>query len=514
MSMDRGRRRTLVDIAFAAVALVMIGVGLWLVLAPAADLVVERTVVGTTPVTVFREAGVERAPVVVIGHGFAGSQQLMQPIAVTLAKNGYAAVTFDFEGHGRNPVPMRGDVMDVETGPTGALMAETGRVADWAKAQPWSDGRLALLGHSMACDILVRVAEARPDVQALVAFSMFSPAVTASEPTNLLVVVGGLEAGLKGEALRVLRLAAGEQADAGTTYGDPADGTGRRVAFSAGVEHIGVLYAQATMAEALGWLDGVFGHSGSGYLDARGPWLGLLFLGIVLLARPLSDRLPVVASPRTGAGVPWRLLWPLAVLPAVFTPLLLWRVPLGFLPAVVSDYLAAHFFVYGALTVIGLFVLRRRLRPADAHTDKAALAVGALAVTVYGIVGLGLPLDRFVVSFVPVGVRWLLLPAMLAGTLLWALADEWLTRGIGDGRFAYPATKLLFVLSLAGAVALDLERLFFLIIISPVILVFFLVQGLFSRWVYARTGHPWVAAIGNAAVLAWAIAVTFPLLAK
>lgn len=270
MSMDRGRRRTLVDIAFAAVALVMIGVGLWLVLAPAADLVVERTVVGTTPVTVFREAGVERAPVVVIGHGFAGSQQLMQPIAVTLAKNGYAAVTFDFEGHGRNPVPMRGDVMDVETGPTGALMAETGRVADWAKAQPWSDGRLALLGHSMACDILVRVAEARPDVQALVAFSMFSPAVTASEPTNLLVVVGGLEAGLKGEALRVLRLAAGEQADAGTTYGDPADGTGRRVAFSAGVEHIGVLYAQATMAEALGWLDGVFGHSGSGYLDARG----------------------------------------------------------------------------------------------------------------------------------------------------------------------------------------------------------------------------------------------------
>ncbi|WP_300971742.1 alpha/beta fold hydrolase [Thiocapsa sp.] len=44
-------------------------------------------------------------PVVVIAHGFAGSRQMMQAYAVTLARNGYLAVTFDFPGHGRNSTP-------------------------------------------------------------------------------------------------------------------------------------------------------------------------------------------------------------------------------------------------------------------------------------------------------------------------------------------------------------------------------------------------------------------------
>ena len=61
------------------------------------------------------------------------------------------------------------------------------------------------------------------------------------------------------------------------------------------------------------------------------------------------------------------------------------------------------------------------------------------------------------------------------------------------------------------AVALNPERLFFLIIIVPVIFIFFVVYGLISRWTYSRTGDPRVAALGNAAGLAFAIAVTFPI---
>ena len=65
----------------------------------------ERTWLGPTPVTVYRPDAELRAefaerwevdrlgglPVVVIAHGFAGSQQLMQAFAVTLARNGYIA---------------------------------------------------------------------------------------------------------------------------------------------------------------------------------------------------------------------------------------------------------------------------------------------------------------------------------------------------------------------------------------------------------------------------------------
>ena len=89
---------------------------------PAKDLRITSTIVGETPVTIFRPQSAGPAPVVVIAHGFAGSQQLMQPFAETLARNGYIAVTFDFLGHGRNPAPMRGDITEgkaITDGPAG-----------------------------------------------------------------------------------------------------------------------------------------------------------------------------------------------------------------------------------------------------------------------------------------------------------------------------------------------------------------------------------------------------------
>jgi hypothetical protein len=97
--------------------------------------------------------------------------------------------------------------------------------------------------------------------------------------------------------------------------------------------------------------------------------------------------------------------------------------------------------------------------------------------------------------------------------LLFFISDEWLTRGEGAARGAYAVSKIAFLLSLALAVALDPMRLFFLIIIVPVIVIFFVVYGLFSRWTYRQTQHPLVAGIANAVAFAWAIGVTFPLLA-
>lgn len=142
-----------------------------------------------------------------------------------------------------------------------------------------------------------------------------------------------------------------------------------------------------------------------------------------------------------------------------------------------------------------------------------ALAAGALAVTLYGFVGLVLPIDTYVTSFMPGPNRIVLILAMLIGTVPFFLADEWLMRGPGAGRGAYAASKMVFLLSLGLAVGLDFGRLFFLVIIVPVILLFFLVYGAIGTWAYKRTGHPWVAGIANAIAFAWAIGVTFPLLA-
>jgi dienelactone hydrolase len=467
-----------------------------------------------TPATVYRPAAGPTYPAVVIAHGFAGSQQLMQSFALGLARNGYVAVTFDFPGHGRNARPLTGSLTQID-GATRTLVDSLAGVARRARAL--GDGRIAVLGHSMATDIVVRYAESDPEVAATIAVSMFSPAVTASAPRNLLVITGDWEGALKREALRAVGLAtAPAAAQPGVTYGDPATGTGRRFAISPHVEHVSVLYSQASSREAIAWLDQCFRitRATPPHLAARGPWILLLVAGVALLARSLAAWLPSVARPHAGAARSWRRLWLPLLVPMVATPLLLRVLPTRFLPVVVGDYLATHFALYGLLTAGCLYFTRRRgvARPAPLAT-RLPLATAAIAMTAFVLVALAWPIDRYVTSFMPGPGRVVLTLAMMAGTLAYFLSDEWLTRGAGAARGAYLVSKVAFLLSLAAAVALDFERLFFLVIIVPVMLLFFMVYGLFSHWAYRQTGHPFVAGFANAIAFAWAIGVTFPLVA-
>ncbi len=493
-------------LAVAAVAVAAILVGLWHLEAAEAGLVVTPGRVGAIPVTVFARSATEPAPVVVVAHGFAGSQQLMLPFAATLAQSGFRVVTFDFPGHGRNPAPLTGGLADNDAR-NAVLMQALDAVVGFAHGLP-GGGQMALLGHSMASDVVVRYARAHPDIQATVAVSLFSPGVTAAAPRNLLVIAGALEpAMIRDEGLRIARMTAGDAAQQRETYGRFEDGTARRSTLSGGVEHIGVLFSRQSLVEALDWLDQAFGRHGDGWIDARGPWLGLLYLGLVALAWPLSGLLPRVSAVKLGAGLGWRGLLPLAVLPALLVPLILWRLPTDFLPSLLGDYLTVHYAVYGLLTAAGLLLLRR---PIFGRAPPAPFLLATALVAGYCILAVGLPIDRYVTSFLLPPGRVPIMGAVLVGTLLYSVADEWATRGPGARRGAYAVTKACFVLSLVLAIGLNPARLFFLVIIVPVILVFLLVYGLFSGWAYRRTGHPLVGAVAVALAFAWAIAATFP----
>ena len=61
--------------------------------------------------------------------------------------------------------------------------------------------------------------------------------------------------------------------------------------------------------------------------------------------------------------------------------------------------------------------------------------------------------------------------------------------------------------------ALDFQRLFFLVIIIPVIVLFFIVFGLMGVWVGRRTMSPVAVGIGLGLILAWSLGVTFPMYA-
>lgn len=512
----------------AVLALLAIAVGVTRLEGLSNGVAVETQRLGTTPVSVFRPtASTPDAPVVLIAHGFAGSQQLMQPFALTLARNGFIAITFDFPGHGRNPAPMRGGLADQDAS-LRTLMASMSEMGAFARSLAGAGGHYAVIGHSMASDIIVRHAQANPTVQASVGVSLFAPSIHADSPgdspRNLLVISGALEPQMMAsEALRVVGRVAGADARLDTTFGRIDDGTARRATLSPGVEHIGVLYSAHTQVETLAWLNAAFARpvAAQPFIDARGPALGLLLLGLVALAWPLSQLLPRVDKAGRGVAADagqrrawwrWRGQVPLTLVPALATPLLLWKLPSDLLPILLGDYLLLHFALYGLLTVGGLWLVGRR--PARlASGQVAAFAVAVLAVTAYALLAVGVPIDRYLFNLKPESVRVGIILALCAGTLPYFLADEWLTRGSGAPRGAYWASKLAFLASLVLAIALNPQRLFFLAIIVPAILLLFVIYGLFSRWAHAGTTNPAVAAVANALAFAWFIALTFPLVA-
>lgn len=523
----------------AALALLAIAVGVYALERRSDGVLVQTQRLGSTPVTVFRPAaGGSAAPVVLIAHGFAGSQQLMQPFALTLARNGFVAITFDFPGHGRNPTPMRGGLSDQDAS-LRTLMTAIAEMGAFARGLASASGpnpghaagRYALIGHSMASDIIVRQAQADAAVQASVGVSLFAPSITAdtrgNSPRNLLVISGALEPQMMGnEALRVVAHVAGASAKLDTTYGSFDAGTARRATRSPGVEHIGVLYSAHTQAETLAWLNTAFGQvqPPQPFIDAPGPALGLLLAGVVALAWPVSWLLPRLAAGGARAGQSgivasrrrrwwaWRGQVPATVVPALVTPLLLWKLPSDVLPILLGDYLLLHFALYGLLTFGGLWLLGHRPVRLGAR-DAVALAATALAATAYALLAVGVPVDRYLFNLRPEAVRVPILLVLCAGTLPYFLADEWLTRGNGAARGASMVSKLAFLVSLVLAIALNPQRLFFLAIIVPAILLLFVIYGLFSRWTIARTANPVVAALANALAFAWFIALTFPLIA-
>ncbi|MFB1490529.1 MULTISPECIES: alpha/beta hydrolase [unclassified Thiocapsa] len=502
-------------VSVAIIAVCLVAAGLLKLESATRGLSIVQVHEAGVPMTLYRPAGDAPAPVVVIAHGFAGSRQMMQAYAVTLARNGYIAVTFDFPGHGRNSTPFVADLEDQATRLRVLTDALVPAVALGLR-QPGADGRLALLGHSMAGDVLVRFAESgeAPVAASVLVSPYLSDDTNTASLRNLLFVYGALEPKmLHGQGRAAIAEVTGGEVQAGQTYGDPNDGSARRLALAPGVEHIGVLYVESALGESLVWLDQTFDRTGSGFVDRRGPGLGLLFLGILALAWPLSHLLPRVADRPRGAGLSWRRLLPVAIAPAVLTPLILWRVPSDFLSIMLGDYLALHFAVYGVLTAISVWVMRHEVPARQGPVSRSALAIAILAASVYATFAFAVPTDRFVTALLPGMERLHLVLAILAGTLVYCLADEWATRGPGAARGGYWLTKLLFLISLLAAVALNLNELFFLVIIVPAILVLFLIYGLLSGWVYRRTRHPAVAAVANAIAFACAVAVTFPLVA-
>jgi len=68
-------------------------VGIWRLEDARPGLSITPLEVGSTPATAYRPANMDKAPAVTIAHGFAGSRQLMEAYALTLAAPSCSSVS-------------------------------------------------------------------------------------------------------------------------------------------------------------------------------------------------------------------------------------------------------------------------------------------------------------------------------------------------------------------------------------------------------------------------------------
>ena len=459
--------------------------------------VISKLPIGTTPAMLYHLPD-SIGPVVIVAHGFAGSIQLMQAYSLSLARAGYRVVAFDLEGHGRNPVPMSGDVTSID-GTTALLVAQTRSVIAASRTFTRSS-QLALLGHSMATDILIRadIEETRDGtpVDTVIAISMFSEAVTAQTPEKMLIISGSWERFLRTAALDAVRLIKPTAVEGERVV---SENITRLAVIAPRVEHVGVLFSATAIDEARLWLDDIFNRTSEVDRNISWIWILTLFAGVVIGFYPFAKLIP---KAQKQIVIPMRRRWVAVFLPTIITPVVVTSIYWNFMPVLVADYLMIHLALYGVIqiTLLGVW--------SSVFTRPNMLAVFLLVL--WGIVLFGFAADRYAANFVPTLQRIYIILALSIGTIPVMVADAYATDAGKGTIWTRVLVRIALISSLVAAAIIDPYELTFIIIALPVFVLFFLVHGVMGRWVGQRGGAN-AAGLGLGICLAWALGVSFPL---
>ena len=186
---------------------------------------------------------------IIVGHGFAGSKEMMRQIAYDVTKAGSNAVLFDFIGHGSNQQKLVNEPTEI-TGTTQQLVTQLSNIINLIYEKFGDEIKISLIGHSMASDIVVR-ASADKRVKSVVAISPYSTGITQDFPKDLLLISGQFENHLRSHALQMVKTFEPE-AKENTEY---TNGKIRRKAsFIENTGHVSVIYAPQTTKIIIDWL--------------------------------------------------------------------------------------------------------------------------------------------------------------------------------------------------------------------------------------------------------------------
>ena len=482
--------------------LLLIG-GSWGLASVRAGITVEHSMVGSIPVTFFLPAKPAQG-VMILAHGFAGSQQMLYPLATTLAQAGIPAVTFDFPGHGQHPQPFPAQNRAADDSLADTLAA----VVAYA-AELFPESSVMVAGHSMGSGVAVEYGRTHPEIAATVGISLVDSEVSLVAPKNLLIVTGAWEfERFKLNAQQALQQATTQQAPAPfTTIGDLQTGAARRLEWIPATEHISVLYAPAMLQSVTQWAQATLGQQTSTVAtDRRILWVALIMLGGVLLLWAGLALINPLYPPTKARCIPgWKRVL-VELVPAVLTPLLLSTISTTWMPLILAGYIAAFFLVYALLqwATARFTGIHLHLFAGVKSTPWTYLGL-ALGVTGWLIMIIGVPAQLAVLNVLPISARSFWMFVCMLFLMPYFLVDA----AIARSGWGVLITRILFIGSLFVSTIIRTD-VGFLLLILPLFGFFFALMGVVSSRLSVRSGRPFLAALVTATIFGWFLAVALP----
>jgi|GEM_PF-430085 len=444
------------------------------------------------PITIItKSAGVTSSrPLVLIAHGFSGSEVLMRGFSLTLAHAGYTVAAWDFPGHAANPSPLEYENL---------LQAPEITLQVVRDLQLADTSRTAILGHSMGSGVALDFGFDNPVVDATIVVSPVQRDLSPTTPANILFLAGSLEPMFL-ENARVNLESAGGESD------DIKSGTARKLITVPNVEHISILFSPFSHNQARLWLDQAFETQPDQvvFLDKRMLWYFIGLFGILLLGVAISPLMTRLSSQQINYPKDIRTALILA-LSALASTLLLWffirlGLPVQSLFGIsVGGYLFLWFLIAG---MFGLLLLRPVWLKPSLYDLSAALLI---FLTLW--IGIGL-LGHYV------WLHWMLSPYKL---ILWILGGfvllPWFylcglpfsTKNIKTLITWWLLQNAIILLAIFLAVKLS-PNLSFLIIIIPLYPVILAIHTLLASFQRSTWGY----AISAAFFVSWLFLSVFP----
>ena len=459
--------------------------------------------INVPPYTIIWPENRDNPPVVLVVHGFSASKTIMQGYGNSFAHSGYAVIMLDLAGHGFNSAEFPLGEPDMAQLVNNVSVVE----AIWQQATGDTLDQIALLGHSMGTQVVLRAALQNPERYKAVI--MVSPTsnkwaregdIDLSVVPNLMTQAGQFEPIMIRNAENWMTLAGGKSYD--------FQGAGARSAITIPrVGHISILSSPLSHRFAVNWLAQAFGTvTVNDYVDSRLAWYGLATVAALLVL--------VMAAPlwRPAVQEGWRdsaekihhvPLIGLIVSPLSATFLLFIISKLADIQRIGGLLVGGGFSLW--LFIFGCTWLFFVPRPAR--------------ITAYDLLlGIGLFFGLMLAINLLANQVWLPLKLIKPRLLRWPLLTiAFLPMQLAAGSVQYPggiSRRAGWWLAQSTAIFVGLiitlfvvDGLGFLALILPLFPLAFAIMTLTG----ATVRYPWPYAIGSALWFAWTLAAVFPL---